>query len=201
MRATPHGAVGITSIACFGGCLSCVVALHVLRSDLDPLGHRLSEYANGPYGAVMTAAFWMLGLGSMSLARELRLTLHLPGTSRLVPVLLAVSGVGMVVSGVFETRGGTPPTLTEIIHSRASGTALVTLIAAAVLLAARPPNEPGPAWGSTVLAVLAAAVGGVSPLLHDSRWTGAVQRLLGLTLVTWLVVTASWVRQLRLARQ
>ena len=30
--------------------LACVVALHVLRPDLGPAGHRISEYAIGPYG-------------------------------------------------------------------------------------------------------------------------------------------------------
>ena len=43
--------------------LACIVALHLLRRDLAPTGHRISEYAIGPHGALMAVAFVSIGLG------------------------------------------------------------------------------------------------------------------------------------------
>jgi hypothetical protein len=43
---------------------------------------------------------------------------------------------------------------------------------------------------TVVLAVLGAILGAVSPFLHHSSWTGASQRLLWLTLLLWLILTA-----------
>jgi hypothetical protein len=43
----------VLAILCFGA----VVVLHLVRTDLDPVGHVLSEYANGGYGVIMTAVF------------------------------------------------------------------------------------------------------------------------------------------------
>ncbi len=45
-----------------------VVALHVLRPELAPISHRLSEYAIGRYGGVMTAAFVCVGASLLMLA-------------------------------------------------------------------------------------------------------------------------------------
>src|SRR6516165_6039966 len=55
--------------------LSCVVyyagailVLHVVRTDFDPGYRYLSEYAVGPYGALMTSTFFVLSAGSIALA-------------------------------------------------------------------------------------------------------------------------------------
>ena len=67
----PYGAslgVLILAAACVGG----VVVLHLGRPDLDPLSHVLSEYANGPFGAVMTAVFYAVGAACLALGWRLR---------------------------------------------------------------------------------------------------------------------------------
>ena len=48
---------------------ACVATLHVVSPDLEPRSRRLSEYANGPYGYLMTLAFLALGIG-MVLSRR-----------------------------------------------------------------------------------------------------------------------------------
>lgn len=63
---------GRLTIALLLWATACVVALHLLRSDLDPVGHRLSEYANGPYGYLMTTAFVALGGALLTMAVGLR---------------------------------------------------------------------------------------------------------------------------------
>jgi uncharacterized protein DUF998 len=55
------------AIACFLVVLAALLALHLLRPEFDPLTHRLSEYAIGPYGFLMTLAFATAGLGLLAL--------------------------------------------------------------------------------------------------------------------------------------
>ncbi|MBC8076047.1 MAG: DUF998 domain-containing protein, partial [Chloroflexales bacterium] len=53
------GLVGYTAVA--------IVALHLLRADLNPIEHFVSEYAVGAFGPVMTSAFITWGLGILAL--------------------------------------------------------------------------------------------------------------------------------------
>jgi hypothetical protein len=41
--------------------------LHFLRPDLNPISTPTSEYAVGPYGFLMTSAFFGMSLGSFAL--------------------------------------------------------------------------------------------------------------------------------------
>jgi hypothetical protein len=172
--------------------------LHVVRADLSPVSDRLSEYANGSYGAVMTVSFVTLGAGMVVLGLGMSSTGTMNGWNQLVPLAVIAAGCGMVVSGLYPTDPAGAPTTTERVHSLASGSATVALIAAAVTssfrsLARRPRRAirlPG------VLACVAIVLGAVSPILHKTDWTGLSQRLLWLTLMGWLLVMA-W----QLARQ
>jgi hypothetical protein len=68
----------------------------------------------------------------------------------------------------------------------------VALIAAAVassFLSSRRLRRRG-LGPAGVLACVALALGAVSPVLHETAWTGLSQRLLWLTLIVWLLVTA-----------
>ena len=44
-----------------------IALLHILRSDFNPGYRYLSEYARGPYGALMTSTFFVLSAGSLAL--------------------------------------------------------------------------------------------------------------------------------------
>ena len=46
---------------------AAIITLHILRPDFDPKYRYLSEYVNGPYGALMTSTFFVLSLGSLAL--------------------------------------------------------------------------------------------------------------------------------------
>ena len=43
------------------------ITLHLLPTGFNPVTHELSDYANGPYGWLMTVGFLGLGLGSLLL--------------------------------------------------------------------------------------------------------------------------------------
>ena len=45
-----------------------LVALHFIRTDYDPVSENVSQYAIGPYGYMMTAAFFILGPAVIALA-------------------------------------------------------------------------------------------------------------------------------------
>src|SRR6188474_1523507 len=57
-------AVAIAAIAYF---VVIIVALHVLRPDLNPIQRPTSEYAVGPYGGLMTSAFFSMSVASLAL--------------------------------------------------------------------------------------------------------------------------------------
>ena len=169
---------------------ACVVALHVVSPDLEPRSSRLSEYANGPYGYLMTLAFLTLGAGLMALAvalhdRRRRVWLPWP-----VPPGIAIAGTGMVVSGLFPTdparrtrsaRRSTarPP---GWHRSRSSSARCSGWSWAGGALPRRWQPSPTAAWFAVVATVLAVA----SPWLHRSTWTGLSQRALWVALLCWL---------------
>jgi len=173
------------SVVLLGAGLACVVALHVLRPDLAPAGHRLSEYAIGSYGTVMTVAFVSIGAGLLALASPLA---RAGGRcSRLVPAAVVAAGAGMVVAGMYRTDPSRSGVTADAVHSRASAFATLALIGAALAWSVVRARR----WDiTTSLAVLAAVLGAASPFLHRSRWTGLSQRMLWLTLLAWLIMTA-----------
>jgi len=190
------------AIALLGAAAAGIAALHLLRSDLQPAGHRLSEYANGPYGYVMAAVFVTIGVALLAMGLAL---LRSPGGWRwswAVAVMVTASGVGMVVSAIYSTEPDGPDgaaSSSEVIHSRASALATLGLIAAAIAWSVvRTRTEPRVRPDvARALAITAAVAGGASPLLHRSAWTGVSQRLLWLTLLAWLIVTAWTLRSER----
>jgi hypothetical membrane protein len=193
----PYGAsLGalVLALACVGG----VVVLHLVRPDLDPLHHVLSEYANGPFGIVMTAVFYGVGIACAALGWRLRTALQWRGVTAATPALLITAGIGMIVAGVFEVGlPSAPESLAETIHSLASIGAFVALVAAMVLFAVACGHDQHwiafrPAAGA--LAGVAAVAALASPLADQTPWPGAAQRILATTVVIWLFATARRVR-------
>lgn len=57
--------IALVSIAYFA---VIIVVLHVLRPDHNPIRQPTSEYAVGPYGSLMTSAFFSMSVASLALA-------------------------------------------------------------------------------------------------------------------------------------
>lgn len=182
----------LASVALFLTSATSVAALHVLPNDLAPVADRLSEYANEEYGWLMTVAFGALGLGMVALGLGLRSESGSGPRAWLIPAAIAAAGIGMIVAGVYPTDPSGAETAAEVIHSRASGLASLLLIGAVYASSVqRGPGrlrpEPGPIGA---LAVASVALGCLSPILHDTTWSGLGQRLLWATLMMWLLLTA-----------
>jgi hypothetical protein len=170
--------------------LASVAILHLVRSDLPPAAHRLSEYANGPYGWMMTMAFLALGCGLMGLGVILWAGRR-GGVAWAVLATASLAAAGTILSGAFRTAGSDT---SEAVHSRASAVAVIAVVALTLLYSIpigrhRPGSRADPVGAG--LALLAAALALVSPVLHQTTWTGLSQRLLWITVTTWLL-RAAW---------
>jgi hypothetical protein len=180
--------VAIAGLLCS---VALVAILHVVRTDLQPVGHRLSEYANGPYGWMMTAAFVALGCGLAALGVLLRAGTGSGAVARAIPATALFAGAGMVLSGAFRTGESAA---SEVIHSRASGLATVAVVAMALAYSLPRSRRRTAATRDLVgagLALTAAALATLSPFFHDTRWTGLSQRLLWTAAMIWLL-WAAW---------
>jgi Protein of unknown function (DUF998) len=169
-----------------------VAILHLLRTDLPPVAHRLSEYANGPYGWVMALAFAALGCGLIALGVSLWSARQSGPLAWIIPATAFLAGGGAIVSGMFRTEISAT---SELVHSSASGLATLALVILCLAYsipilrrAAVRPDSVG-----TALAVVATILAAISPLLHETRWTGLSQRLLWFALLAWLLWT-TWHR-------
>jgi hypothetical protein len=113
---------------------------------------------------------------------------------RLLEALLGIAGVGMIVSGAFETQvGPSAVEWQEVVHSQASALAFMALIAAALLSATAARDVL--AWGAArgpadVITALATVSAAISPVTHDGPWAGLVQRLSYAAVLCWLLLAA-----------
>jgi hypothetical membrane protein len=196
-RHRPTGA-SLAAIILAALCFGAVMLLHIVRGEIDPLRRVMSEYANGSHGPIMTVVFYAFGLTSLALAVRLLRAFEHRRTARLISLLLALAGVSLIASGVFEVeRPLIPDTLEEVIHSYASISAFVVLVSAMLLLSHETRRDPRWwtfRWPSTALAISAAAAAAATPLTTQTNWSGGVQRVLGLTVLLWFLLTALHVR-------
>jgi len=86
-----------------------MTAMILIRPDLDPYWHTISEYAVGPYGWVMKSAFWVAAVSYVSLFVAIRP--HISGVvGKTGLVILAVCSLGLLGVGYFVTDPlDTPP--------------------------------------------------------------------------------------------
>jgi Protein of unknown function (DUF998) len=114
-----------------------VVVLHFLRPEYNPINHAVSNYAVGPYGYLMTAAFFVLAWSVLALALGLFRSIAFTDLSRIAILLLCLASSGMVVMGIFpgDVHALHPPaTITGVVHWIAAGISFLSIMVAAFLL-------------------------------------------------------------------
>ena len=176
----------------------CVASLHLVSRSLEPTSRRLSEYALGPYGFLMTTAFVAIGAGLLVVSVALRRSPDRSWRPIFAAPAVALAGVGMVMSAIFPTDPDPAASGRETMHSVASGLASVALITTAVAWVGlgwrRTVGGWHPSAPAAAFAVAAALIGIASPWLHRSRWTGLSQRTLWVALLGWLFAVLWWLR-------
>src|SRR5215469_15760905 len=113
------------SVTYFAG---VAIALEALRSDNNPLTVALSFYAHGPSGFWLNSAFLVLAVGTFALASGLWPWFHRPGQVPIGVLLLAMSGLGDTLAGLFNNDfpppGMPPRSVSGTLHTLGSFTAL-----------------------------------------------------------------------------
>lgn len=91
-------------IAWWGGSLFILLLslLHMIKPELDPSWHPISEYALGNFGWVMTLAFFAWGIGMLATVLTLRPQVK-TRVGRIGLVCLAIGALGPILAGIFPT--------------------------------------------------------------------------------------------------
>lgn len=201
-------ALGTVGLAGIGTFVVAVVAMHLIRPDLDPMDRTISEYALGGSGWLMTVAWFAGGAGVLALALGLHRSLAPGDGVRLSVWLMVITAlVGFVASGVFRTdvpdaEGVTGATVAGQLHDGAGLVGFVALLVAAFVLRGVFARNPGwqdlslpTRWFTrAMVAMFVARVSMVIVRLPGSA--GLVQRILWLFMLAWLVLIGWRLRQL-----
>ena len=170
--------------------LVSISALHVLRTDCDPMAETVSQYAIGPYGYLMTIAFF--GLGPAVLALALGLWQNVTPRPRSGSLLLVAAGVCVLLVGVFPVdRAPDAMPTTEAVHDAAFMASFVFTVTAMIVLIGHFKQDAR--WRSYQPVALTLSVIAVAGLvafvgLSDTSWRGAAQRVCILTILSWLML-------------
>lgn len=188
--------------------LSILIALHLVKSELDPSWRMISEYEIGAHGWLMRAAFILLGSAMATAAVAVRpYAKSRAGTAGLV--LLAVAAVGTVLAGlaVSDPITATKDELTTHgnLHGLGAMLGIPTVPIAAALITRALGRSRSPMPGHRVLVWAAALTWiGLAQFLiimavtlptNDGNFgpevpIGWPNRILILTHVAWLFVVA-----------
>ena len=189
------------ALACFIVFVLGVVLMHLLRSDVDVFSHRISDYAVGPWGGLMTAAFAGASLGCLMLAFGFARSCSGSVAGRLSAAMFAVASVGLAVAAVFPTdMPGAPTTMTGDIHKISFFVNVASIVLAALLTAvvalrdARWREHRVPAALLALLLVVAVVV--QFRALYQGIAHGIANRFVIGMMMIWLVVTAMRLRRL-----
>ena len=194
--------LALTAIGGITYFFAAVAVLHVLRPAYNPITHAVSNYAIGPYGYLMTAAFFALALSLLALAFGLTQSMTLTSRARAGIFLLGIASAGMVVTGIFpgDVNSLHPPaTTTAVVHWTAAGISFLSITIAAFLLSScfkrgeRWQSFQRPAIASAFAIVAALLVFGILVLIG---WPGIGQRIYITTSLLWLLLTAVRLRSI-----
>jgi uncharacterized protein DUF998 len=193
------------ALIAIGGIVYFVVAvliLHFLRPEYNPINHAVSNYAIGPYGYLMTAAFYALALSVFALALGLARSMVLTNQARVALLLLNIASVGMIVMGIFpgDVHALHPPaTITGVIHWTAAGVSFASIMIAGFILSrCFKMDERWQAFQRSTLVLAMAMV--VALLLYGVLalvgWIGVGQRIYIAVSLTWLLFVAVGLRSI-----
>ena len=120
--------VALIALAGSGIFLALLLLINLIRTDLDPTWHFISEYEIGTMGWIMQLAFVSFGVAHFALAKAAAPALDgLPG--RFTLLLLLIAGLGLVIGGIFKADPMlTPPgqsTTSGMIHNIGGGLGIV----------------------------------------------------------------------------
>jgi Protein of unknown function (DUF998) len=192
---TPRGLAIIAAVG-VGVFLVAIALVPLLRPELDVRARWVGEYARGPFGGLMVAAYFALGVGVLALAAALRARVTGLG-GRIGAPLLGVAAIGAFAAAIL------PQDRTDAAVRTTAGTVralllipvFLCLLTALVMLTAAFFNQPGwrPMAGTAALLVAAAVLALTWAILGPVEWRGLAGRLWDAAWAGWLLLTAGFV--------
>lgn len=176
--------------------VAAITALHWLRPDVNPAARVTSEYAVGPYGFLMTGAFFVFSVALAALGVGLARTLSTSARTSASIMLLVLAALATTVAGFFPVDVGEPQPITAHgwVHRGAAILAFASMSLAPLLLAG--PFRARPEWKRVAgFSRLVGAVGllgfvAIQLFLLDQDLAGAAQRIILALVIGWMVVVA-----------
>ena len=177
-----------------------VLALHFLRPDLNPISQPASAYAIGPFGVLMSTAFFSLSLGSWALVLAIARGVPSVARSRAGLVLLGLWAISVLLAMIFPMDvESAPPTLSGVIHQASGFVGFFCLTAGVFLVSRRLTAAAGWRHVKQALLLLATLMLGEYAVMAVAFATGSPlaglgQRIYLAILITWLLLTAGQLR-------
>ncbi|WP_444855752.1 DUF998 domain-containing protein [Sphingosinicella sp.] len=196
------------------GSLVTLLVLHVVRPDLAPSRHMVSEYALGPSNWLTALYFLLLATGCAALLIALLSAVRTTG-GRIGLGFLGCAAVGLVLAALFPMDPvGTLPdngTTSGMMHGVAGALGMPTLIIASLILSYGLRRHPlwtayarpllifaHLSWVSSVLMAVLIATAMQDNAIRPDAMFGWSNRLLVFAYAAW-IMTAAW--PLMLARR
>ena len=171
---------------------AALVAMTLLRPDVNLLRASLSHYAVGPHGRIQTLAFGALGAACLALSVAVPRAVSRRPATWVASLLLVVAGVGMVALAAVPMGVPQPHTPLGDVHQTAGTIAVVAQFGAlaALLLAVR----NGPEWASLRrVGLMAGLVAFVAASFHQlAIWYPTLGVPEGVTIRVVTVVMLWW---------
>ena len=192
MRQRPIAFLALSAAA---AAMLALGALHLLRPDLEPSSHMISEYAVGAHGHVMTLSFLAFAVASGSLL--LALAPHARGGfGRLGLGFLLLAAIGLALGGAFAVDLTTTNQAEMSFAGRMHGVGFMIgvpgILFAALFLSLALRRLP--AWSAAPLLTTAlvawASVAIMVPLLVQQRFFGIPNRAFMLAYGVWVILAA-----------
>jgi hypothetical protein len=190
----PFAIIVLISIAYF---VAALIALHFLESGINPIRDATSEYVNGPYGSLMTSAFFSISIACLTLAYGLYLAMPFSTRPRTGLLLIAFFGLVAIVVMFFPVNlQGAALTISGLVH-RIIGPVGFLCTAVGTILISRSFKKDNnfrtlykPALVlSWVILVMFFAI--PASMATKSGLAGLGQRILLATLVAWIILIAA----------
>lgn len=129
-------ALGIAGAAGVAVAFGTLIAMHFLQPWRNDLVEYVSQYANGPYGALFAFSLVVHGIGNGAMAFGFLELFRTDRRARAGALFLLLAAVGIVLSGAFfADPAGSMRSVSGTIHSVAAFIAFPIEVIAAFLLA------------------------------------------------------------------
>jgi hypothetical protein len=165
-----------------------------LRPGYSPIRDFTSFLSLGPDGWINVANFIVFGVLMMAFAAGVRMVIRTGPAAPAGPILLGISGIGMMAAGLFVADAASSAVTTHgSLHIAASVLFLAAMTAGCFVFASHyqlMPNGARFARYCRMTGVAFAVLFGAPPVLDGAGIAGLLQRIGILVLSTWIVLLA-----------